>query len=70
MAGLSLPPPPLCLVYAMFSFATHHLNFVGWMFGMQLKIGATTILYDKILRLRLSSLGQVCAADWAAVITL
>ena len=26
---------------------------------MQLRISTTTILYDKILRLRLSSLGQV-----------
>lgn len=41
------------------SFATHHFFFLGWTFGMQLRISTTTILYDKILRLRLSSLGQV-----------
>lgn len=37
----------------------HHFFFVGWTMGMQLRISTTTILYDKILRLRLSSLGQV-----------
>lgn len=31
--------------------------------GMELKIASTTAIYDKILRLRLSSLGQVCS--WA-----
>ncbi|CAN0196738.1 unnamed protein product, partial [Hapterophycus canaliculatus] len=37
----------------------HHFFFVGWTLGMQLRISTTTILYDKILRLRLSSLGQI-----------
>eukprot|EP00903_Cladosiphon_okamuranus_P016201 g14950.t2 len=43
----------------LFSFATHHFFFLGWTLGMQLRISTTTILYDKILRLRLSSLGQI-----------
>ncbi|CAM9399555.1 unnamed protein product, partial [Ectocarpus sp. 12 AP-2014] len=40
-------------------FFLHHFNFVGYMLGMQLRISTTTILYDKILRLRLSLLGQI-----------
>ena len=46
-------------VSCVLSFAHHHFFFVGWTFGMQLRISTTTLLYDKILRLRLSSLGQV-----------
>ncbi|CBN77890.1 multidrug resistance-associated protein-like protein [Ectocarpus siliculosus] len=40
-------------------FFIHHFFFVGYTLGMQLRICTTTILYDKILRLRLSSLGQI-----------
>ncbi|CBN77893.1 conserved unknown protein [Ectocarpus siliculosus] len=43
----------------LFSFFHHHFFFVGWTLGMQLRISTTTVLYDKILRLRLSSLGQI-----------
>ncbi len=38
----------------------HHFFFNGTLVGMQLRAATTTILYDKILRLSLSSLGQVC----------
>ncbi|CAN0289517.1 unnamed protein product, partial [Scytosiphon promiscuus] len=47
----------LCAV--MFSFMHHHYCLVGWTLGMQLRTAITTVLYDKILRLRLSSLGQI-----------
>ncbi|CAM9346350.1 unnamed protein product, partial [Ectocarpus sp. 8 AP-2014] len=43
----------------LIGFFLHHFNFVGYMLGMQLRISTTTILYDKILRLRLSLLGQI-----------
>ncbi|CAM9886717.1 unnamed protein product [Scytosiphon promiscuus] len=43
----------------LFSFMHHHFFFIGWTLGMQLRISTTTILYDKILRLRLSSIGQI-----------
>ncbi|CAM9122756.1 unnamed protein product [Ectocarpus sp. 4 AP-2014] len=43
-------------------FCIHHFFFVGDMLGMKLRISTTTILYDKILRLSLSSLGQVRVA--------
>jgi len=58
-ASLSPAVSLFSLVWAVLSFAHHHFFFVGWTFGMQLRISTTTILYDKILRLRLSSLGQV-----------
>lgn len=53
------PAPAGPYVSCVLSFAHHHFFFVGWTLGMQLRISTTTILYDKILRLRLSSLGQV-----------
>eukprot|EP00752_Nemacystus_decipiens_P006704 g6027.t1 len=53
----------------LFSFAHHHLFFVGWTLGMQLRISTTTILYDKILRLRLSSLGQISTGHLVNLMT-
>lgn len=37
----------------------HHFFFEGTIVGMQVRAATTTILYDKVLRLSLGSLGQV-----------
>lgn len=41
------------------SFCHHMSFFQGWMTGLRIRTCMTTVVYDKILRLRLTSLGQV-----------
>ncbi|CAM9857370.1 unnamed protein product, partial [Choristocarpus tenellus] len=43
----------------LFSCAHHHFFYYAWTLGMQFRVATTAISYNKILRLRLSSLGEV-----------
>eukprot|EP00752_Nemacystus_decipiens_P006715 g6038.t1 len=43
---------------ALYSLFYHHFFFEGTVAGMQIRAATTTILYDKVLRLSLGSLGQ------------
>lgn len=43
--------------------------FQAWMTGLRLRTCMTTVVYDKILRLRLTSLGQVGACALSCVLS-
>ncbi|CAM9207978.1 unnamed protein product, partial [Sphacelaria rigidula] len=51
----------LCVVVCTVTFnLLHHMYFFqGYTLGMEVRVMATMVIYDKILRLRLSSLGQM-----------
>ena len=58
---LVFPPtrPPASKLTGGGSLFYHHFFFEGTVVGMQARAATTTILYDKVLRLSLGSLGQV-----------